>query len=206
MIQLSTPALPNVPRLPKTIISLYYLKYYQMSQDELMAECERVFQLKLAVTREEAKYLPQSAILQSQSLLWFEHRKGQITASYFGSVFHTCLDSPSQSLISSILQQKPTPDVAAQYTTSFKFFTFQYIISQFYGQFSQNVKFWLAIYITKRLFPNIQARRFGLQFKYRDFFAGKISERSKVNAQKLAWSMVKLPKRPGQSFDPRSQL
>jgi len=28
-------------------------------------------------------------------------------------VFHTCLDSPSQSLISSILQWKPTPDVAA---------------------------------------------------------------------------------------------
>jgi len=52
----------------------------------------------------------------------------------------------------------------------------------------------------------IQVRGLGLQFKYRDFFAGKISERSKVNGQKLAWSMVKLPKRAGQSFDPRSQL
>lgn len=41
MIQPSTPALPNVPkRLPKMIISLYYLKYSQMSHDELMAECE----------------------------------------------------------------------------------------------------------------------------------------------------------------------
>ena len=59
---------------------------------------------------------------------------------------------------------------------------------------------------TERLFPDLQARGLGLQFKYRDSFAGKISERSKVNGQKLAWSMVKPPKRAGQSFDPRSQL
>jgi len=50
-----------------------------------------------------------------------------------------------------------------------------------------------------RLFSNIQARGLGLQFKYRDFFAGKISERSKVNGQKLVWSTVKLPKRAGRS-------
>jgi len=36
--------------------------------------------------------------------------------------------------------------------------------------------------------------------------AGKISEQSKVNGQKLAWSTVKLLKRAGQSFDPWSQL
>jgi len=53
---------------------------------------------------------------------------------------------------------------------------------------------------------NIQAHRLRLQFKYRDVFAGKISERSKVNGQKLVWSTVKLSKRAGQSFDPRSQL
>ena len=58
----------------------------------------------------------------------------------------------------------------------------------------------------ERLFPDIQAHGLGLQFKYRDSFAGKISEQSKVNGQKLAWSMVKPPKRAGQSFDPRSQL
>ena len=56
------------------------------------------------------------------------------------------------------------------------------------------------------LFHDLQARGLGLQFKYRDSFAGKISERSKVNGQKLVWSTVKLPKRAGQSFDPRSQL
>ena len=59
---------------------------------------------------------------------------------------------------------------------------------------------------TERLFLDLRARGLGLQFKYRDSFAGKISERSKVNGQKLAWSTVKPPKRAGQSFDPRSQL
>ena len=59
---------------------------------------------------------------------------------------------------------------------------------------------------TKCLFPDVQAHGLGLQFKYRGSFAGKISELSKVNGQKLAWSTVKLPKRAGQSFDPRSQL
>ena len=59
----------------------------------------------------------------------------------------------------------------------------------------------------ERLFPNIQAPGLGLQFKYRDFFVGKISERSKVNIQKLAWSTVKLPEEPvkvltrGRSYD-----
>ena len=59
---------------------------------------------------------------------------------------------------------------------------------------------------TECLFPDLQARGLELQFKYRDSFAGKIFERSKVNGQKLAWSMVKSPKRAGQSFDARSQL
>ena len=42
----------------------------------------------------------------------------------------------------------------------------------------------------ERLFPDIQARGLGLQFKYRDSFAGKISEQSKVNGQKLAWPKI----------------
>ena len=59
---------------------------------------------------------------------------------------------------------------------------------------------------TQSLFPDLQARGHGLQLKYRDSLAGKISERSKVNGRKLAWSTVKPPKRAGQSFDQRSQL
>ena len=59
---------------------------------------------------------------------------------------------------------------------------------------------------TECLFPDIQARRLGLQSKYQNSFADKISEWSKVNGLKLAVSMVKLPKRASQSFDSRSQL
>ena len=55
---------------------------------------------------------------------------------------------------------------------------------------------WWVYTSAERLLPNIQARGLGLQFKYQDFFAGKIlSERSKVNGQKLVWSTVKPPKR-----------
>ena len=53
----------------------------------------------------------------------------------------------------------------------------------------------------ERLFPNKRARGLWLQFKYRDFFAGKVSGRSKVNGQILAWSTVKLPKRAGVTAD-----
>ena len=59
---------------------------------------------------------------------------------------------------------------------------------------------------TESLFPDIQAHRLGLQLEYQDSFAGKISEWSKVNGQKLAWSTVKPPKIACHSFDPRSQL
>ena len=67
----------------------------------------------IAVTKEEADYLTQCTLLQSQSLLWHEHRKGRITASHFGSVFHTSAESPSKSLVKKILQLNPIPDVAA---------------------------------------------------------------------------------------------
>ena len=55
----------------------------------------------------------------------------------------------------------------------------------------------------ERLFPDSRTR---VAVQIRDSFAGKISEQSRVDGQKLAWSMVKLPKRADQSFDPRSQL
>ena len=54
---------------------------------------------------------------------------------------------------------------------------------------------WVGFTCTESLFPDIQACGLRLQFKYRDSFSGKISERSKVNGQKLAWSTVKPPKR-----------
>jgi len=92
--------------------NLHDQNFAQMFHDKLMAECENVFHSNIAVTKEEAGYLEQSTVLQSESLLWFEHHKGRITVSHVGSVFHTSLDSLSSSMISRILQQRPIPDVA----------------------------------------------------------------------------------------------
>ena len=92
--------------------NLHDQKFAQMFHDKLMAECENVSHSNIAVSKEEADYLEQSTVLQSESLLWFEYHKGRIMASHFDSVFHTSLDSLSSSQISSILQQRPIPDVA----------------------------------------------------------------------------------------------
>jgi len=48
-------------------------------------------------------------------------------------------------------------------------------------QFAPNLL--VGLHMRGMLIPNIQARGLGLQFKYQDFFAGKISKRSKVNGQ-----------------------
>ena len=63
-----------------------------------------MFEEELVVTQAEADYLEQSTRLQSQSLTWFSHRRGRITASKFGSVLHTSLLSPAQSLVDSLLK------------------------------------------------------------------------------------------------------
>ena len=60
----------------------------------------------LKVTQEEADYLQQCTKLQTQSLLWFAHRRGRITASNFHSVCHTSTSNPSESLIQKLLQER----------------------------------------------------------------------------------------------------
>ena len=98
-------------RLPAKISSLYDPKFAQMYHDKVMAECKNVsIQILQSLRRKQITW--NNLVLQSESLLWFEHHKGQITASHFSSMFHTSLDSQFSSLISGILQQKPIPDVA----------------------------------------------------------------------------------------------
>lgn len=96
-----------IKTLPKTLNALQKDEYQKLSHSELLKECERVFKNEIVVTKEEAHYLERSTTLQSKSSLWFEHRKGRITASKFGQVCHTSITSPSKSLIQSILQQGP---------------------------------------------------------------------------------------------------
>ena len=67
----------------------------------------------MKITKEEADYLAKSTHLQSKSLVWFEHRRGRLTASRFQSICHTKIQHPSESLISAIFQHnsglKPAP-------------------------------------------------------------------------------------------------
>ena len=62
-----------------------------------------IFKCGMKITNEETDYLCESTKLQSLSLVWHEHRVGRLTASKFGSICHTNFDSPSQSLVKSIL-------------------------------------------------------------------------------------------------------
>ena len=77
-----------------------------------MAECERVIK-EIKVTEEEAEYLSKATQLQSESLLWFQHRCGHLTASKFLPPGRTKVESPSQSLIDDVLQNKPPSKTAA---------------------------------------------------------------------------------------------
>ena len=105
------PACAHVTHLPATIPSLFDPKYKELSSAQLQEECKHVFRDEIKVTKEESKYLAESTRLQSRSLVWHEHRMGQITASQFGVICHTNSDSPSKSLVSSILcrQQLSAP-------------------------------------------------------------------------------------------------
>lgn len=78
-----------------------------MGHGDLLQECDRVFQKELRITPQEADYLAHATYLQSQSFLWFEHRKGCLTASQFGPISRTSLCKPSRSLVSQILQHSP---------------------------------------------------------------------------------------------------
>ena len=58
------------------------------------------------MTSSESHYLFKSTTLQSQSSIWYEHRKCRLTASQFGSICKTSIHNPSKSLIQSILERK----------------------------------------------------------------------------------------------------
>ena len=65
----------------------------------------------LSVSPAEAEYLTQSTLLQSNSAVWYMHRKGRITASNFGAVCHTSITQPSHSLVEKITQKCSVPKV-----------------------------------------------------------------------------------------------
>ena len=72
-----------------------------------------MFDEELVITAEESDFLFCSTLLQSQSLLWFEHRRGRLTASKFGAICHTSVYKPSKSLVQEILQMCVVPKTEA---------------------------------------------------------------------------------------------
>ena len=88
--------------LPPTIPSLYQPVYKELTNDDLQAKCQEVFN-ELEMTEDEAAYLAEATKLQSKSLIWFEHRRAWITASKFHTVCHTSITTPSRSLVQQIL-------------------------------------------------------------------------------------------------------
>lgn len=103
----------RIRSLPPTITSLYKPHYKNLSSNDLAIECQRVFDEDLTMTPSESHYLFKSTMLQSHSSIWYQHRKGRLTASQFGDICKTSLKSPSQSLIQSILERKSTPKIPA---------------------------------------------------------------------------------------------
>ena len=69
---------------------------------------------KLVTEQSPIHLLSLATILQSDLLLWL-HRKGRTTASNFGTVCHTALESLSKSLVRSVFQQNNVPRTAAMW-------------------------------------------------------------------------------------------
>ncbi|KAL5483853.1 hypothetical protein EMCRGX_G020270 [Ephydatia muelleri] len=100
------PLTPAVKKLPDLIMNLLQPRYSTISKDELEIECDRIFREGLKITQGEADYLEKCTKLQTQSVLWFSHQKGRITASKFSAVCHTSISSPSQSFVEGILKEQ----------------------------------------------------------------------------------------------------
>ena len=103
-----------VKRLPSPLTSLFDPKNKCLDKVQLNKACESMFK-SLTITPEEADYLEESTRLQAQSSLWFEHRKGRLTASKFFQICHTRTERPSISLLKDVMQytQSQTHQVPA---------------------------------------------------------------------------------------------
>ena len=75
-----------------------------MNKQNLGIARKEIF-LSISITKEEAAYLEECTRFQSKSTLWYDHRKGRITASMFYSVFRASSTTPPASLIQSLLQR-----------------------------------------------------------------------------------------------------
>ena len=82
------PSPKRVRHLPRSLTSLFSKKNKALSEVQLKEASTLTFE-SMAITAEEADYLECSTKLQACSSLWFDHRKGRITASKFAQVSRT---------------------------------------------------------------------------------------------------------------------
>ena len=76
------PSPQKVKRLPSLLTSLFNRMNKGLDDAKLANACQSAFDA-LAITTEEADYLEHSTRLQARSSVWFDYRKGRITASKF---------------------------------------------------------------------------------------------------------------------------
>ena len=96
----------SVARVLPTIVSFANPENYRkLKKEELLLECTQVLN-EMVLTESSIEYLAEVTKLQADSLLWFQLRKGRLTASQFGAVCRTSVTRPSESLLDRILQKK----------------------------------------------------------------------------------------------------
>ena len=103
--QHSCPSPERVRHLPQPLTSLFNQENKALNKVQLKEACTSTFE-SMSITAEEADYLECSTKLQSCSSLWFDHRKGRITASKFAQVSRTGVEG-SLSILKTVMQYTP---------------------------------------------------------------------------------------------------
>ena len=91
------------PLIPKPLMSLYDVKYCNMSKEDLRVAAQS---LQLHVSEKEAEFLEKATKGQRASCLWYDHRVGQITASTIGKVVKCAERKFPTLIVNSIMQYK----------------------------------------------------------------------------------------------------
>ena len=91
--------------LPQPLTALYSGEYATLTKHQLKEKCSQLAK-ELQVTPEQCKELEKVTRNQSICPLWFEHRKGRITASKAHSVLKRKESTPPDNLLKSIMGLK----------------------------------------------------------------------------------------------------
>lgn len=85
--------------LPKSLSHLFHEDNIALSYEDLMSKCSGV---SVNLSETDCKNIESATKKQSSSPVWYEQRRGRITASRLHAVCHTNSEKPSKSLIKAI--------------------------------------------------------------------------------------------------------